>query len=32
LPEQLRDFATVGELALDGSVRPVGPGWRPRRD
>jgi hypothetical protein len=22
-PEQLRDFATVGELALDGSVRPV---------
>jgi magnesium chelatase family protein len=23
LPEQLRDFATVGELALDGSVRPV---------
>jgi magnesium chelatase family protein len=23
LPEQLRDVATVGELALDGSVRPV---------
>ncbi len=23
LPEQLRDFATLGELALDGSVRPV---------
>lgn len=23
LPEQLRDFATVGELALDGSIRPV---------
>ena len=23
LPEQLRDFASVGELALDGSVRPV---------
>jgi magnesium chelatase family protein len=23
LPEQLRDHATVGELALDGSVRPV---------
>src|SRR5262249_56764976 len=23
LPEQLRDWATVGELALDGSVRPV---------
>lgn len=23
LPEQLRDFAIVGELALDGSVRPV---------
>src|SRR5438309_4028260 len=23
LPEQLRDFATVGELALDGSVRTV---------
>jgi magnesium chelatase family protein len=23
LPEQLRDFATVGELALDGRVRPV---------
>src|SRR5438552_11916748 len=23
LPEQLRDYATVGELALDGSVRPV---------
>ncbi len=23
LPEQLRDFAMVGELALDGSVRPV---------
>jgi magnesium chelatase family protein len=23
LPEQLRDFALVGELALDGSVRPV---------
>jgi magnesium chelatase family protein len=23
LPEHLRDFATVGELALDGSVRPV---------
>src|SRR5262249_46084144 len=23
LPEQLKDFATVGELALDGSVRPV---------
>src|SRR6266571_5501203 len=23
LPEQLRDFATVGELALDGSVRPI---------
>ncbi len=23
LPEQLRDFATFGELALDGSVRPV---------
>jgi magnesium chelatase family protein len=22
-PEQIRDFATVGELALDGSVRPV---------
>jgi magnesium chelatase family protein len=22
-PEQLKDFATVGELALDGSVRPV---------
>jgi predicted ATPase with chaperone activity len=22
-PEQLRDFATVGELALDGSVWPV---------
>jgi magnesium chelatase family protein len=22
-PEQVRDFATVGELALDGSVRPV---------
>src|SRR6266568_7761220 len=22
LPEQLRDFATVGELALDGSLRP----------
>ncbi len=22
-PDQLRDFATVGELALDGSVRPV---------
>jgi magnesium chelatase family protein len=23
LPEQLRSFATVGELALDGSVRPI---------
>src|SRR5437763_16773973 len=23
LPEQLQDYATVGELALDGSVRPV---------
>src|SRR6266436_10179160 len=23
LPEQLRDFAFVGELALDGSVRPI---------
>src|SRR5437899_11998293 len=23
LPEQLKDFAIVGELALDGSVRPV---------
>src|SRR5438552_14170293 len=23
LPEQLRDFATLGELALDGNVRPV---------
>jgi magnesium chelatase family protein len=23
LPEQLQDFATLGELALDGSVRPV---------
>jgi magnesium chelatase family protein len=23
LPDQLRDFATVGELALDGTVRPV---------
>jgi magnesium chelatase family protein len=23
LPEQLRDFAMVGELALDGSLRPV---------
>jgi magnesium chelatase family protein len=23
LPEQLRDWATVGELALDGSVRPI---------
>jgi magnesium chelatase family protein len=23
LPDQLRDFATVGELALDGSVRPI---------
>ncbi|MFN4260346.1 MAG: YifB family Mg chelatase-like AAA ATPase [Gemmataceae bacterium] len=23
LPEQLRDFAIVGELALDGSVRPI---------
>src|SRR5437667_12053726 len=23
LPEQLRDFATMGELALDGSVRPI---------
>jgi len=23
LPEQLRDFATVGELALDGCVRPI---------
>jgi hypothetical protein len=23
LPDQLRDFAMVGELALDGSVRPV---------
>lgn len=23
LPEQLRDFATVGELALDGSIRPI---------
>jgi magnesium chelatase family protein len=23
LPEQLREFATIGELALDGSVRPV---------
>ena len=22
-PEQLADYATVGELALDGSVRPV---------
>src|SRR5262245_51147292 len=23
LPEQIRDFATMGELALDGSVRPI---------
>src|SRR5579884_1791613 len=23
LPEQLKDFATVGELALDGNVRPI---------
>lgn len=23
LPEQLRDFATLGELALDGSIRPI---------
>src|SRR5205807_7984332 len=23
LPEQLRDYATVGELALDGRVRPI---------
>src|ERR1700738_2702006 len=23
LPEQLRDWATLGELALDGSVRPI---------
>jgi magnesium chelatase family protein len=23
LPEQLRDFATVGELALEGSIRPI---------
>jgi magnesium chelatase family protein len=23
LPDQLKDFATVGELALDGSVRPI---------
>jgi magnesium chelatase family protein len=23
LPEQLRDFATVGELALDGTIRPI---------
>src|SRR5262249_34588671 len=23
LPDQLRDFATMGELALDGSVRPI---------
>src|SRR5438132_13350687 len=23
LPEQLRDFALVGELALDGSLRPI---------
>src|SRR5438874_6452578 len=23
LPEQLRDYATVGELALDGSIRPI---------
>src|SRR5438445_6217906 len=23
LPEQLRDFATIAELALDGSVRPI---------
>jgi len=23
LPEQLREFATIGELALDGSLRPV---------
>jgi magnesium chelatase family protein len=23
LPEQLKDFATVGELALDGSLRPI---------
>src|SRR5262249_9046277 len=23
LPEQLREFATVGELALDGSLRPI---------
>src|SRR5438132_13894708 len=23
LPEQLRDFATMGELALDGSIRPI---------
>src|SRR5271155_937525 len=23
LPERMRDFATIGELALDGSVRPV---------
>src|SRR5438128_12238428 len=23
LPEQLRDYASVGELALDGSIRPI---------
>src|SRR5947199_6931328 len=23
LPDQLRDYATVGELALDGSLRPI---------
>src|ERR1700736_2224812 len=23
LPEQLRDYATVGELALDGTLRPI---------
>jgi hypothetical protein len=23
LPEQLRDFATIGELALDGTIRPI---------
>jgi predicted ATPase with chaperone activity len=23
LPDQLKEFATVGELALDGSVRPI---------
>src|SRR4029077_10744841 len=23
LPEQMREFATVGELALDGSLRPI---------